>query len=705
MEKKNRILDFFIRNSARVEKNKVLNEIVQCFVVLIPIFMIGSFCLVLQNFPVPAVAQWISTAFDGLLYDGLEFIYDATYGMVAIYVLVVLSYRYSIVLTKGFSSLNVLNTITAVASYFILIGGDSFVSDSKVTVKVFLQDNTSAQNIFMAMLVSIIATQLTLRISGVMSKNSETLILKTDFTRSIKGMLPMVGTMCIFAAFALAIKGLTGYTHFGDFIVDAINKPFKILGQNVFSGLLLLFVENMAWFFGVHGGNTFRELTALIFEDGASGIFSKTFLDMYAILSGSGLTIGLIIASLIVVKDREHRKLMGISFIPGIFNINEMIIFGVPVVLNLPLLVPFVLMPMIAFVVAYGATVLGIVPDIVTTVEWTTPGIFSGYLATGSWQGAALQAVIIVISILVYLPFVKLNEKVKNALYEDKIHQLTEVFKKAEKQNKSLDFAKLPNKLVTVVARIGNKLKYDMKREQITIHYQPQHDSDGRVVSSEALLRWKADTEKVIYPPLVVAIAREFRIYESMTEIIVEEALSDVVRIHKEVGEYLPVSVNIDVDQLLNKTFINWVIGRVKYYGIPEGTLGLEITEQQNLVGASNLSEILDKFKEHGIIVSIDDFSMGYTSLAYLQMNQFDYIKLDGGIVKNLDKNERSKDIVDSLINLGKNLGFEVIAEYVENKELQNILEGMGCNKYQGYLYSPAVGIDEYIDYIKQHNL
>ena len=122
-------------------------------------------------------------------------------------------------------------------------------------------------------------------------------------------------------------------------------------------------------------------------------------------------------------------------------------------------------------------------------------------------------------------------------------------------------------------------------------------------------------------------------------------------------------------------------------------------------MGASNLSEILDKFKEHGIIVSIDDFSMGYTSLAYLQMNQFDYIKLDGGIVKNLDKNVRSKDIVDSLINLGKNLGFEVIAEYVENKELQGILEGMGCNKYQGYLYSPAVGIDEYIEYLKQQNL
>ncbi len=705
MKFKKKILDFFIRNSARIEKSHVFNEIVQSFVVLVPIFMIGAFCLALQNFPIPVVADWISNAWGGLLYDGLDLVYDATYGMVAIYVLVVLSFRYSIVLTKGFSSLNVLNTITTIASYFILIAGDIVITTKLELSEAFLQDYTSAENIFMAVFVAIVATQLTLRISGVMMQRSNAMILKTDFNHSIKGMLPMIGTMCIFVAFALITRGLTGYAKVGDFFIAVINKPFKMLGQNVVSGALLIFVESIAWFFGLHGANTFRDLTALIFEDGANGIFSKTFLDMYTVLTGSGVTVGLIIASLITVKDREHKKLMGISLIPGIFNINDMIIFGVPVVLNLPLIIPFVLTPVISFFIAYGATVSGLVPNIVNTVEWTTPAIFSGYMATGSWQGAVLQLVIIILSILIYLPFVKLNEQVKNAQYEDKINQLTEMYKEAEKQNKTLDFAKLPNKLVTVAARIGDKLKYDMKRGQITIHYQPQHNSDGRVVSSEALLRWNGDTDKVIYPPLVVAIAKEFRIYDTMTEIIVEEALSDVVRIHDEVGEYLPVSVNIDVEQLLNKTFINWVIGRVKHYGIPEGTLGLEITEQQNLVGASNLTEILDKFREHGIIVSIDDFSMGYTSLAYLQMNQFDYIKLDGGIVKNLDKNERSKDIVDSLISLGKNLGFEVIAEYVENKELQGILEGMGCNKYQGYLYSPAVAIDEYIEYIKQHNV
>ena len=182
------------------------------------------------------------------------------------------------------------------------------------------------------------------------------------------------------------------------------------------------------------------------------------------------------------------------------------------------------------------------------------------------------------------------------------------------------------------------------------------------------------------------------------------KALNDIIRIHNELGEYIPVSVNIDMEQLVDDEFIDWVIGMVKEYELPANILGLEITENTNLVETNNFAEILKLFRDNGIVVSIDDFSMGYTSLAYLQMNQFDYIKLDGGIIKNIEKNERSKEIVDSLISLGKNLGFEVVAEYVENRELQSMLQNMGCNKYQGYLYSPAVDIDEYIQYVKDFN-
>lgn len=703
MSVKNRIERFFIQKSSWAENSNLFNELVQSFVSLIPVFMIGAFVLVIQNFPIKVFTDWLTNACNGYIYEGLDMIYDATYGMVAIYILIVLSFKYSISLTKGFSSVNVLNTITAVASYIVLIGSDSFTVGEE-NLRAFLVNNTSAKNIFLAVLVSIISTRLTVSINKIIGNRNMAVHIKTDFTRSLRGMLPMVVTIVCFFVFAIIIRLLTGYDNVGEFLVYILNRPFVMLGQTVFSGVLLILLHNFSWFFGIHGGNTFSEMTAVVFPDGSGDIFTKTFFDTYSTVTGSGVTIGLVIVGLIKLKDKEQRKIVWISLIPSIFNINEMVIFGLPVVMNLPLIIPLMIVPVVTFLVAYGATITGLVPMVVNNVNWTTPPFVSGYLATGSWKGAALQLVIIIISVLIYLPFVNLYLKVQDALYEERVQKLTDMLKEAEKNNSGISFTSLPDKLVRVVTRLGERLKRDVKKNRVDIHYQPQLDNNERVASSEALLRWKGDMKKYIYPPLSVAIAKEFKVYDQLTRKILKNSLDDVVRIYNEIGEYLPVSVNIDVEQLLDKEFIDWVVKQVDEYNIPDNTLGLEITEQENLVGASNLSEILDMFREHGIIVSIDDFSMGYTSLAYLQMNQFDYIKLDGGIVKNIEKNERSKEIVDSLISLGRNLGFSVVAEYVENEKLQNMLKEMGCNKYQGYLYSPAIDIEDYISYIKKVN-
>ena len=703
MSVKNRIERFFIQKSSWVENSDLFNELVQSFVSLIPVFMIGAFVLVIQNFPIKVFTDWLTNACNGYIYEGLDMIYDATYGMVAIYILIVLSFKYSISLTKGFSSVNVLNTITAVASYIVLIGSDSFTVGEE-NLRAFLVNNTSAKNIFLAVLVSIISTRLTVSINKIIGNRNMAVHIKTDFTRSLRGMLPMVVTIVCFFVLVIIIRLLTGYDNVGEFLVYILNRPFVMLGQTVFSGVLLILLHNFSWFFGIHGGNTFSEMTAVVFPDGSGDIFTKTFFDTYSTVTGSGVTIGLVIVGLIKLKDKEQRKIVWISLIPSIFNINEMVIFGLPVVMNLPLIIPLMIVPVVTFLVAYGATITGLVPTVVNNVNWTTPPLVSGYLATGSWKGAALQLVIIIISVLIYLPFVNLYLKVQDALYEEKVQKLTDMLKEAEKNNSGISFTSLPDKLVRVVTRLGERLKRDVKKNRVDIHYQPQLDNNERVASSEALLRWKGDMKKYIYPPLSVAIAKEFKVYDQLTRQILKNSLDDVVRIYNEIGEYLPVSVNIDVEQLLDKEFIDWVVKQVDEYNIPDNTLGLEITEQENLVGASNLSEILDMFREHGIIVSIDDFSMGYTSLAYLQMNQFDYIKLDGGIVKNIEKNERSKEIVDSLISLGRNLGFSVVAEYVENEKLQNMLKEMGCNKYQGYLYSPAIDIEDYISYIKKVN-
>lgn len=695
---------FFTKTSFWLERSRVLNEIVQSFVALIPIFMIGAFTLVIQYFPIPAVTDFIANACDGLIYQGLSFLYDATYGVVAIYVLVILSFKYSVSLTKGFSNINIFNVITALASYFIIIGVHKFGGNSGQELKVLLLDYTNERNIFVAVLVALVSTYITIRIYNFINKEQVSVHIKVDFTRSIRALLPMIITMIMFLAVAVMIAEFTPFDNLGGLIKYILNLPFKKLGKTVLSGIGTIVVQGVSWFFGIHGSNTFKDMIAFIFPDGSGEVFSKTFLDIYAMMGGSGSTLGLLIIGIFKTKEKEHRQLMCSALVPGIFNINEIILFGLPIVLNPVFIIPFIMAPVVSFLIAYGATISGLVPVVTNTVNWTTPPIISGYLATNSWRGAALQVVTIIISILVYLPFMKMYVNIQKSLQEAKLAEITEIVKDAEKQNRPVMFSDMSPNLIRVVAKIGMRLREDINNDNIAVHYQPQVSNEEKVVSAEALLRWNGGMEKIIYPPLVVALAKEYKIYEKLTRQIIKKSLDDICRIYKETGEYLPVSVNIDVEQLVNEEFIEWVIGLTKEYKLPENTLGLEITEQANLVETDDFADILKRFRDNGIVVSIDDFSMGYTSLAYLQMNQFDYIKLDGGIVKNMEKNERSKEIVDSLISLGKNLGFKVVAEYVESKQLQNMLQDMGCSKYQGYLYSPAINIDEYIDYIKELN-
>lgn len=702
--KQGRIENVFTKMSFYLEKNRILNEVVQSFVALIPVFLIGAFTLVIQNFPIPAVAEFVRNAFGGILYEGLGYVYDATYGVVAIYVLVLLSFKYSISLTKGFSSINVLNTMTVLASYFVLIGGEELTDIHGENIKVFLQSCTSERNIFLAALVAVVATSINIRIHKKINAEQSGQNISTDFTRTIRGMVPMVITIGIFLLMAMIVRAFTPYKHTGDLLISVVNIPFRKIGKSLFGGICVIILQGVAWFFGIHGNNMFQDVTEIIFPEGSGDVFSKTFLDAYGIIGGTGVTIGLIILGIIMFRKKEYRNLMFASVIPGIFNINEIVIFGLPLVLNPVFFIPFVFTPVVTFIIAYFATVSGLVPMVENTVNWTTPPIISGYLATNSWKGAVLQLVLIFVSVLMYLPFVRMFKNIQKTMVDAKIQEITEILKEAEKKNKNINFSQLPDKLVRVASRLGERLKKDVENDNIVIHYQPQIDNEEHVVSSEALLRWKGGTDHVIYPPLVIALAKEYKVYGKLTRQIIVRALDDIIRIHDELGEYLPVSVNIDVEQLVDDEFIEWVIGMVKRYNLPENILGLEITEHANLVETNNFADILKLFRDNGIIVSIDDFSMGYTSLAYLQMNQFDYIKLDGGIIKNIEKNERSKEIVDSLISLGRNLGFEVVAEYVENRELQNMLQDMGCNKYQGYLYSPAVDINEYIQYVREFN-
>ncbi|MGL4383455.1 MAG: PTS transporter subunit EIIC, partial [Bacilli bacterium] len=145
-----------------------------------------------------------------------------------------------------------------------------------------------------------------------------------------------------------------------------------------------------------------------------TNIITKVFFDIYVFIGGSGATLGLIIAILLISRRQEYRVAAKIGLSPGLFQINEPVIFGVPIVLNPILLIPFLLTPLVLTTVAYFSTAIGFAGYTQVVIPWTTPPILSAFLATGGSIGATITALInLALSIIIYLPFVAASNRIK----------------------------------------------------------------------------------------------------------------------------------------------------------------------------------------------------------------------------------------------------------------------------------------------------
>ena len=164
----------------------------------------------------------------------------------------------------------------------------------------------------------------------------------------------------------------------------------------------------------------------------------------------------------------------------------------------------------------------------------------------------------------------------------------------------------------------------------------------------------------------------------------------------------LNISVNITPDQLNHPGFTTEVRKLVNQYRIPAGRLGFEITEQVALSSSPAIHRRITELRESGIPLIMDDFGMGHETMAYLQNAEFALVKLDGSLVRSILTNERPENIVRSIQQFVDSLGFRLLAEYVETPEQRKRLDQLGCTLYQGYLYSPALLLNEFVAFINR---
>jgi len=298
----------------------------------------------------------------------------------------------------------------------------------------------SGSNLFTALLVSIVFTELLLKLQTikklqiVLPEQVPPMVAKSFSTLIPALLILMIGSS---VATCFLYFNPLGYGDISTFVNGMIQEPFLALARTGLGGgvitVIYLTFEHVLWLFGLHGSNVlagFREPTLTVLAIQNQTIFAQTgnayapelaifttgFTDTYTHYGGSGSTLGFIIATYLVSRRDDYKAISKVAFASGVFGINEPIVFGIPVVLNPLLAIPFVLASLVSLIIPGILTTIGILPKVVVSIPWVTPPIINAFLSTGgNWLAAVVSAINLVLVVLLYIPFVMAANKMAQA--------------------------------------------------------------------------------------------------------------------------------------------------------------------------------------------------------------------------------------------------------------------------------------------------
>ena len=309
-----------------------------------------------------------------------------------------------------------------------------FLTEEKRNVlvtNVLAKQYTDTKGLFLGMFVAILSIELYSWLS-----RQERLKIKMPDTVpanvavSFSALFPTILTITAISALGFIIHALTGLYAY-DIIYNIIQRPLEGVVQGLPGILLLVFIAQIFWVIGIHGNQMVKPireplLLAAIavnteaFEAGKDvpNIITMPFWDMYMSMGGSGVTIGLLIAIFITGKRADMREITKLSFVPGLFNINEPVIFGMPIMLNPILAIPFLITPVISLLLTYFAQQIGLIGLGFIIDPSFTPFFAQAYLSSMDWRNIVFCLALIVLSAFIYYPFFKVMEKNKTQLVD-----------------------------------------------------------------------------------------------------------------------------------------------------------------------------------------------------------------------------------------------------------------------------------------------
>ncbi len=246
-------------------------------------------------------------------------------------------------------------------------------------------------------------------------------------------------------------------------------------------------------------------------------------------------------------------------------------------------------------------------------------------------------------------------------------------------------------------------LRDALAQNQLHLVYQPQVDyRDHRVVGVEALLRWQHPQHGFVPPDLFIPLAEQNGTIIPIGEWILDQTCRQLREWHDQGFTDLRMAINLSTVQLHHSELPRVVNNLMQVYRLPPKSLELEVTETGLMEDISTAAQHLLSLRRSGALIAIDDFGTGYSSLSYLKSLPLDKIKIDKSFVQDLLEDEDDATIVRAIIQLGKSLGMQVIAEGVETAEQEAYIIAQGCHEGQGYLYSKPLPARELTLFLKQ---
>lgn len=254
----------------------------------------------------------------------------------------------------------------------------------------------------------------------------------------------------------------------------------------------------------------------------------------------------------------------------------------------------------------------------------------------------------------------------------------------------------------TMLEDINDKLSLSARLRQALVAgelstvYQPQIDlRTGMLVGFEALARWWAPDIGSVSPERFIPVAEDSGLIQELGGWVLRTACADIAELQHELGRTLRLAVNVSPRQLRGTSWLDEVLAALAESGLEPGQLELEITEGLLIDDHGDAVDLLDRMRDHGVRIVVDDFGRGYSSLAYLTRFPIDKIKIDKSFVHQIESVDAGAAIVDAIIVMAHALGLAVVAEGVETTEQRRYLSARECDEVQGYLYSHGLPRDE----------